>query len=287
MIPAYAQTYTYQILWRSRSLRSGLHRGAQGGLGMEFRGNVPLTDYPDARRIDLPQTLRDPMDQLHVRVFNQKNPTPVFAVCDLSGSMQFAGRRSKLALAAEIAASIACSADQNSDTFGFVGFDDIVREDWLSPPSRRMHEAFELTSRLMEYRPADAGAEGLLDVSRYLGSARALVFVISDFHMPPERLEEAINTLSRHHVVPIVLWDSEEYRQLPRLALSAIIDPETGAQRTLFFRRELRERFEQAFAARRTLLEALFLRYEIPPCFIDDKFKAEALTEYFHQFSAL
>ena len=65
--------------WRRKAAcGAGLHRGAQGGLGMEFRGNVPLTDYPDARRIDLPQTLRDPMDQLHVRVFNQKNPTPVF-----------------------------------------------------------------------------------------------------------------------------------------------------------------------------------------------------------------
>lgn len=286
MIPAYAQAFTYRILWRSQSLHSGLHRGARGGLGMEFHGNVPLTDYPDARRIDLTQTLRDPMDQLHVRVFNQKNPTTVFAVCDLSGSMQFAGHRDKLARAAEIAASIAYSAYRNGDPFGFVGFDDVVREDWLTPLSRRMHEAFELTSRLMGYRPADAGAEGLQDVSRYLGSARALVFLISDFHMPPERLEEALNTLSRHHVVPLVLWDSAEYRELPRLGFSAIVDPETGVQRTLLFRRALRERFEQAFAERRALLEALFLRYEIPPCFIDDAFRAEALTEYFHQFSA-
>lgn len=287
MIPAYAQAFTYQIHWRSRSYHAGHHRGAQSGLGMEFRGNVPLTDYPDARRIDLRQTLRDPMDQLHVRIFNQKNPTPIFAVCDLSGSMQFAGRRHKLALAAEIAASVACSAYQNGDSYGFVGFDDRVREDWLSPPSRRMHEAFELTSRLMEYRPADAGADGLLDVSRYLGASRALVFLISDFHMPPELLEQAINALSRHHVVPIVLWDAAEYRQLPRLGLSTIIDSESGAQRTLFFRRELRERFERAFAERRAMLQTLFMRYEIPPCFVEDAFDAEALSEYFHQFSAL
>jgi uncharacterized protein (DUF58 family) len=282
MIP----TFSYQIQWRSRSFHSGLHRGAQGGLGMEFRGNVPLTDYPDARRIDLRETLRDPGEQVHVRIFNQKNPTPVFAVCDLSGSMQFTGRRNKLALAAEIAASIACSADQNGDRYGFVGFDDSVREDWLLPPSHRMDEALELTSRLTHYRPAAAGAEGLLDVGRHLGTNRALVFLISDFHMPSEQLEQAINALSRHHVVPLVLWDAEEYRQLPRLGLSTIIDPETGAQRTLLFRQELRERFEQAFAQRRALLEALFLSYEIPPCFIENAFDAEALSEYFHQFSA-
>lgn len=287
MIPAYAQAFTYQIHWRSRSYHAGHHRGAQGGLGMEFRGNVPLTDYPDVRRIDLRQTLRDPMDQLHVRIFNQKNPTPIFAVCDLSGSMQFTGRRNKLALAAEIAASLAYSAHRNSDSFGFVGFDETVREDWLSPPSLRMHDAFELTARLVDYRPSDAGADGLLDVNRYLGVSRALVFLISDFHMPPELLEQAINTLSRHHVVPIVLWDAGEYRQLPRVGLSTIVDPETGSQRTLLFRRELRERFERAFAERRELLQALFMRYEIPPCFVEDAFDAEALTEYFHWFSAL
>lgn len=286
MSPPDVQTFSYQINWRSRSFHSGQHRGVQGGLGMEFRGNVPLTEYPDARRIDLRETLRDPGEQVHVRIFNQKNPTPIFAVCDLSGSMQFTGRRNKLALAAEIAASVACSAHQNGDRFGFIGFDDSVREDWLLLPSHRRDEALALTSRLMDYRLANAGPDGLLDVSRYLGTSRALVFLISDFHMPPEQLEQAINTLSRHHVIPLVLWDAQEYRQLPRLGLSTIIDPETGTQRTLLFRRELRERFELAFAERRAMLEALFLRYEIPPCFIDDAFDAEALTEYFHQFSA-
>ena len=286
MSPSDVQTFSYQINWRSRSFHAGQHRGAQGGLGMEFRGNVPLTDYPDARRIDLRETLRDPGGQVRVRIFNQKNPTPIFAVLDLSGSMQFTGRRNKLALAAEIAASVACSASQNGDRFGFIGFDDRVREDWLVPPSHRMDEALDLTSRLMDYRPANTGSDGLLDVSRYLGTSRALVFLISDFHMPPEYLEQAINTMSHHHVVPLVIWDAQEYRQLPRLGLSTIIDPETGTQRTLLFRRELRERFESAFAERRAMLEALLLRYEIPPCFIDNAFNAEALTEYFHQFSA-
>lgn len=284
MIPPYAQPFTYQINWRSRNHHAGYHRGTQNGLGVEFRGNVPLVDYPDARRIDIRQTLRDPGEQVHVRVFNQKNATPVYAVCDLSGSMQF-GR--KIPLAAEITASIAYSAYQAADTFSFVGFDDVVREDWLTPPSYRMHDAFELTSRLADYRPAPSGCAGMLEAGRYLGQARALVFLISDFHMPLEALEQAINTLSRHHVVPIVLWSASEYRDLPSFGLSTMIDPESGRQRTLFFRGALKARFEQAFAARRAALEELFMRYETPPCFVEDRFDAEALSEYFHQFSAL
>jgi uncharacterized protein (DUF58 family) len=287
MIPAFAKAFSYQINWRSRSYHSGYHRGAQSGLGAEFRGNVPLVDYPDARRIDINQSIRDPSDQVHVRIFNQKNPTPIYAVCDLSGSMQFTGSCSKIALAAEIAASVAYSAYQVSDSFGFIGFDSEVRMDWMTQPSTKMTDAFELTERLRDFKPSPAGSDGLLDVTRYLGQARSLVFLISDFHMPLETLEQALNMLSRHHVVPVVVWDSAEYQKLPSFGFSTIVDPETGAQRTLFFRKELQRKFQQAFQERRQKLEALFMQYETPPYFAEDRFDAEAISEYFYQFSAL
>ena len=287
MIPDFAKGFTYQVNWRSRSYHAGYHRGHQGGLGVEFRGNVPLTDYPDARRIDINQTIRDPNEQVHVRIFNQKNATPIYAVCDLSGSMQFTGQFNKMALAAQIAASIAYSAYQAGDTFSFIGFDKVVREDWVTKSSYRMQDAYELSERLRNYQPACVGSEGLLDVNQYLGQQRGLVFLISDFHMPLESIEAALNTLSNHHVIPIVLWDADEYRSLPNFGFSTIIDPETGQQRTLFFRKELKKRFEAMFAQRKAEIESLFMRYESPPHFVENGFDAEAISEYFYQFSAL
>ncbi len=287
MVPAYAKAFNYQINWRSRSYHDGYHRGAQIGTGLEFRGNSPLLDYPDARRIDIRQTIRDPAEQVHVRVFNQKNPTPIFAVCDLSGSMQFCGNRNKMELASEITASIAYSASQSSDPFAFIGFDQVVREDWLTHLSTRMQDAFSLAERLRTYKPATRGEEGLLKVSAYLGRARALVFLVSDFHMPLATLEKALNMLSRHHVVPIVIWDFEEYKKLPKFGFSTITDPQTGEMRTLFFREELRKKFEQKFLERRQALQALFTRYQSPPCFVENQFEAEKISEYFQQFSAL
>ena len=283
MAPTYAQAFTYQINWRSRSQHTGDHGGLQHGLGMEFHGNAPLVDYPDARRIDIRQTLRDPGEQVYVRLFHQSNAMPVYAVCDLSGSMQFGG---KMTLAAEIAASVACSAHQAGDRFGFVGFDDAVREEWLATPGHHLQEAYDLTARLRDYRPAAAGADGLLEVGLYLAQKRSLVFLISDFHMPLELLEQALNLLSRHHVVPVVLWSAAEYRNLPDFGLNAIVDPETGRRRLLFFRKALRARFEQAFAARRAALQELFMRYETPACFVEDRFDAAAVSEYFQQFAA-
>ena len=307
MIPNFAKIFSYQINWRSRSHHAGYHRGAHGGLGVEFRGNVPLVDYPDARRIDINQTIRDPNEQVHVRIFNQKNATPIYAVCDLSASMQFRGHheknnekayekayvkirgkaRSKTALMAEIAASIAYSAYQASDTFSFIGFDNEVRQDWHSKVSYRMQDAYELCERLAYYKPTAVGSEGILLVNDYIGRARSLVFLISDFHMPLETIEAALNTLSGHHVVPVVLWNSAEYQSLPNFGLTTIIDAESGEQRTLFFRKALKKRFLEAFEQRKSDLSNLFMRYECPPFFVEDTFNAETISEYFHQFSAL
>ena len=281
-----ATTFAYHIHWRARGYHDGYHRGTQGGLGMEFRGNVPLADYPDARRVDLRQTLRDPMEQVHVRIYNQKSPVPVYAACDLSGSMGYAGKRSKLRLASEIAACIGHSAWENSDAYGFIGFDDVVREDWLSPPSRQLDQGLALADRLSQHQPGMRGSAGMLNLTHHLSAQRALVFLISDFHLPLDLLEQALNTLSQHQVVPVVLWDTQEYAALPRFGLSTIVDPETGTRRTLLFRGELRERFRRAFAERRERLTSLLLQYEMPPCFIEDAFEPQMLSDYFHQFSA-
>lgn len=287
MIPAYAQAFNYQINWRSRSYHDGYHKGAQVGVGMEFRGNSPLVDYPDARRIDIRQSIRDPAEQVYVRTFNQKNPTPIYAVCDLSGSMRFSGRRNKMELMAEIAASIAYSAHQSHDPFAFIGFDQDVRKEWTTRSSTRTHEAFALAERLRNYKPAQLGEDGLLKVDAHLRRTRSLIFLISDFHMPLATVEKALNMLSRHHLVPIVIWDPEEYKNLPKFGFSTITDSETGEVRTLFFREALRKKFELAFIERRKQLQTMFMRYQSPPCFVEGQFQAEKITEYFQQFSAL
>jgi len=286
MTPTRAKEFSYQIGWRSRGRHPGRHSSVQRGLGMEFRGHAPLIAYPDPRRIDLRQTIRDPFDQVWVRIFNQKSSIPVYVVCDLSGSMGFSGRMRKLEIAADIAASAAWSAFRVNDPFGFIGFDEEVREDWMFASTTKVHGAFDLTERLAHYRPGHVGAQGLQDVSRFLSRERSLVLLVSDFHMPLDELEQSLATLIRHHVVPLILWDVAEYRSLPEFGVASVTDCETGARRTLFLRKHFRERILQSFADRRTALEKLFMSLDMPPLFIEDGFEADDLTEYFYQFVA-
>ena len=278
--------FSYHIGWRNRGRHPGRHASTQRGMGMEFIGHTSLLNYPDPRRIDLRQTIRDPMEQVFVRLFNQKSATPVYVICDLSGSMNFGAKTRKIRQAADIAESVARSATRNADPFGFIGFDEIVREDWISTQSFKPQRAIELAERLKDHHPLAVSGSGISDVWRYLPRERSLVFMISDFHMPLSELEGALSNLTRHHIVPVVLWDADEYKNLPEFGITAVTDPESGAKRTLFLRKDFRAKIIESFEARREAIYKVFMDFDMPPFFVESDFDANDLTDYFHQFVA-
>ena len=287
MVPSYAKLFTYTIPWRSNSVHYGGHRGAQRGLGFEYRGNVPLVDFPDPRRMDLRQTLRDPYDQVQVKLFNQDNTTPIFAVCDLSSSMQFKGRQRKMDQALEIAASVAYSAYETGDVFSFVGYNQHVIEELTLPLGQHIHQAFEIIDQLSNYSRMQVGSDGILEVPQYLSMNRGLVFWISDFHMPLPLIEQALNMMSAHQVIPVVLWDDKEFSKLPKFGFGNMIDPETGMTRTIFFRDKVRVQFEEAFTERKLTLDNMFSRFESQAVYVSGKFNPDALSHYFEQYMSL
>lgn len=283
----YIKEFSYHISWRSRSRRPGRHKSNQRGMGMEFRGHTTLLSYPDPRRIDIRQTIRDPMEQVYVRIFNQKSATPVFVMCDLSGSMQYGMPQSKLSTAAEITRSVAQSVTRNTDPVGFIGFDDALKDEWLTTLSGRPHAMLELADRLENHLPQEVGTSALLESARLLPRERALIFLVSDFHMPLQQLEDALLLMLRHHIVPVVLWNSAEYKELPEFGITAIHDPETGERRTLFLRASYRQKILDAFEARRQAIADLFMKFDMQPFYVENRFDADMLTEYFHQYVAV
>jgi uncharacterized protein (DUF58 family) len=287
MIPSYAKPFNYSLPWKSSSVHFGGHRGTQRGLGFDYRGNVPLVDYPDARRMDLRQTLRDPYEQVQVKVFNQDNTTPIFAVCDLSSSMQFSKNARKLDKAMAISASIAYSASIAGDLFSFISYNQHVIEDLTIPLSYQLNQSLELISKLSDYNQMRLSSNGIFEVPQYLSQNKGLVFWISDFHMDIKHLEQALNAMSRHQVVPVVLWEAQEYRKLPKFGFGTMIDPETGLNRTIFFRESVRNKFIEAFEARREALERLFIKFDYPAIFIETEYKPEIFSNYFEQYMSL
>lgn len=285
MIANDVKPFIYAMPWKSSSVHFGDHRGTQRGLGDEYRGNASLIDYPDARRMDLRQTLRDPYEQIQVKTFNQNNTTPMYAVCDVSSSMQFGSKQSKLEFAMQISASIAYSADGMGDLFSLIAYNNHVLEELTLPLSHHLFNSLEVIQQLAEYQSKYASSEGVVNVPMYLSQHRSLVFWISDFHMPLELIEQTLNAMSAHQVVPIVLWDDREHKNLPQFGFGNLIDPETGLARMMFFTKSLRDQFVEAFNRRREALDRLFLKFDYPPLYLQGQFNPETLTNYFEQYT--
>ena len=62
--------------------------------------------------------------------------------------------------------------------------------------------------------------------------------------MPIKDIEEALSTLVRHQVVPIVLWNKSEFDNLPKFGLLNIEDAETGKESTFFLEKRLQKRLK-------------------------------------------
>jgi hypothetical protein len=259
----------------------GHHRSARGNSGFEFRGHASLLDAPDPRRLDLHASLRDPFGDWRVRIYSQRKSVPVTVVADLSASMSFTGREPKLAVLADFVESLAWSAWRTGDSFGFVGCDSAPRVDLLQPQTRVRGAGGDLARRLRALHPEGRNARGLLAAPRYLSRQRALLFLVSDFHLPADLIAAVLDALSAHEVVPTVLWDPLEFTLSATRGLAQVIDPESGRQRLIWWRPALRARWEAAHAGRREALRQLFRARRLKPLFIEGGYDAEAVTRHF------
>lgn len=272
----------YRIPWRASSHFPGAHASRQQGGGLRFRNHAALLDAPDPRRFDIHASLRDPFGQLQVRIYSQTSTIPVVVVADLSASMAFVGAHSKTATLAALVASLSYSSYRMGDRFGFVGCGDGQTEPWLLPATVNRAAAASIAEALLHSAPTARDARGLLQAAQWLGTRRALVFLVSDFHWPATLLEEVLASLAFHDVVPVVLWDKREFAELPRFGLVRLADPESGQSRLLLMRPALKRRIEHAFAARRAALEHTCARYGRLPLVLQDGFDADAVSHYFH-----
>lgn len=275
--------FHYKIDWRSKSHLPGHHRSSQSGGGLEFRGNVPLLASPDPRRLDIRASLSDPFEQWFVRNFRQRSQVPVYLIADLSASLGFLGERRKMDVLADVSESVAYSVHRTGDRFAFMGCDEVLRPDFLLPPTHALGAGFEIVHRLRNLVPSGTSAMGLLNVGRNLTKQRSLIFLVSDFHFDEGLLSSLMESLSSHRVCPIVLWDRAEFEPLPRFGLVSVRDSESGRKRTLLLRPSFHERLREAFVARRSWLNRLFTHYETQALFVEDGFNAEHLTHYFYR----
>jgi len=280
-LPTTVDTFHYRTPTRTRSPEPGAHPGTQRGPGMEFRGHASLLAAPDPRRFDIAATMRDPFNQVMVKVYTQRSAVPIRVLADVSASMAFSGRCRKMGLLADFTESLARSAYRNGDPLAFTACDSDIREELVLPLTRSSVAGGLIAAKLRNLVPTGANSQGLIKAVEQVPPTRALVFLISDFHFPIPMLGSLLRDLALHTVVPVVLRDSAE-AVAPRYGVARIYDPETGAERLLWLRPALARRLEQSVADRACALVACCARFGLTPLFLEDRFEADAVTRYFY-----
>jgi hypothetical protein len=273
--------FHYRIPWRAAGLRPGHHPGGGRGAGLEFTAHQPLSSGVDPRRLDVRASLRDPRGDWLVRVFRPRLGIPVWVVADISASLGFEGRSRKFDLMTQFVEATAHSALRTGDAFGFLACDQQVRLDAMVPATPARGAGAQALRLLAALGARGRGAGALAAAAQHLGRRRALVFLLSDFHLPMPELARVLDAFEGHGLVPVVLWDAAEWVALPRFGLATLEDPENGRRRTVLLRPGLRRRWQAAFAARRAELERLFAERDLRPLWIEDGFDPDRVTAHF------
>jgi hypothetical protein len=280
------QEFHYRLPYRVGGWRPGAHPGTRLGAGQEFVSHMSLYARPDPRRLDLRASLRDLRGEWLVRVHRQRASVPVHAVVDVSASMAFGARRSKLQVAADFVEALGQSAGRVGDAVGMVAFDAAERADLFVPAVVSRGIGALMASVVRQAGAAARGFEGLEAAVQRIAGRRGLVFLVSDFHWPLERLDAILDLLAHAYVVPVIVWDPAEIEPPALDALAQLRDAESGARRTLWLRPKLRSQWRDAVARRRSQLDGLFAARAIRPFYVVGAFDGEAMSQYFLEASA-
>ena len=279
--------FHYRLRAPVSGYRPGSHPGTALGSGHEFAAHVRLLDNPDPRRIDIRASLRNVRREWLTQVYRQRAALAVYAVVDVSESMQFGEPRPKLAVATDFVESLGLSAYRAGDPVGLLGFDTAQREDLFVPARHSRAAGTAMGSRLRQAQATTAPqrartpARALGETVQKLIGKRCLVFLVSDFHWPLDQLGPALDMLAEASVIPVVIWDRAEVTPPVDDGLLRVRDAENGGRRSLWMTPALRARWLQGVADHRAALDAAFSARHMRPFYVQDVFAPEQLSRYF------
>lgn len=213
----------------SQNIFAGEYHSTFKGRGMMFSEVREYQYGDDIRDIDWNVTARH--NKPFVKVFEEERELTVMLLVDMSGSREFgAVGVEKRDMIAEIAATLAFSANQNNDKVGAIFFTDKIEK--FIPPKKGRKHILMIISSLLNFEPESRGTD--LDVAiRYFTDAmrkRCSMFVISDFIDTHDYSKALSLARNRHDVMAVQVYDKRD-ATLPSVGLMRMRDLETGALR--------------------------------------------------------
>ena len=273
------ETLHYRLPWQSSSVYPGAHPGQMIGAGQLFKRHEPLIASPDPRRLDLRASVLDPFSGYRVRVYQQQSTVNVYVLADMSASMGYADKQQTLI---QFLLTAANSAFGYGDKFGFIGCTGRIEHRWLLPACQHLGRVSALIKQLERFTFTGT-ASGLQNAAAFLPAERSLVFLLSDCHFPLPQLRAVLGSLQGHDVIPLVLWNQDEYTAMPNWGLISFQDMENHATRTLFMRPSLRQKIIAAYQQRQHDLKHLFRAFGSEPLFITERYSTQTINRHLQQ----
>lgn len=205
---------------------NGLHRSPFFGTSVDFaehRGYVP---GDDVRRVDWRVFART--DRFFVKEFEADSNANFSVLLDISTSMRFGAKISKLDYGRMLAACLTYLVHRQRDRVGLVTFDEDVVE-YVPPSAKHLNVVLHALDRVKAVRRGRLGPP-LTKVAEQFGR-RGLVVLVSDLYEDPETVMEALGPI-RHRgndVSIFHLLDPAEI-EFTFTDASAFEDVETGEQ---------------------------------------------------------
>lgn len=213
----------------SQNIFAGEYHSAFKGRGMTF-SEVREYQYGDEiRDIDWNVTART--SKPYIKVYEEERELTVMLLVDVSGSGNFGAVGSvKREQIAEIAATLAFSADQNNDKVGVVLFSDKIEK--FIPPKKGRKHVLLIIRELLNFKPESNGTS-IEYALRFLTDAlkkRCTTFMISDFIDDADYSKAMTIAGRKHDVTAIQVYDKRD-SVMPKVGLVKLFDAETGKEK--------------------------------------------------------
>ena len=205
---------------------NGLHRTPYFGASVDFaehRGYVPGDDI---RRVDWKVFART--DRYYIKEFEADSNANFTVLLDISKSMGFGARISKLDYGKTLAACLTYLVHKQRDRVGLVTFDEEV-VDFVPASAKHLDVSLHTLDRAKAVRPGRLGPP-LKKLAEHFGR-RGIVVLISDLYEEPEAVMDAISLIRfrGNDVIIFHLLDPAEI-DFDFAEPSAFEDLETGDQ---------------------------------------------------------
>ncbi|SRR6266545_4126769 len=169
---------------------NGLHRTPFFGASVDFaehRGYVPGDDI---RRVDWKVFART--DRYYIKEFEADSNANFSVILDVSKSMAFGAKISKLDYAKTLAACLTYLVHKQRDRVGIVTFDEEI-VDFVPASAKHMDVVLHTLDRAKAVRPGRLGPP-LRKLAEHFGR-RGIVVLISDLYEDPEAVMDAISLI--------------------------------------------------------------------------------------------